>query len=1235
MEQSRSRLYSGPLSQAAQKILVVLRSQSLHAARRGHQYLSNHRQMERYYDSQWEPWALSSRSMSQEEGDRNIVRPWSRPQVSSSTHLHDPSNYRQSSQTLAYYQYSETTDSSLLSQASNSSSCRDSSLQRLPFQTEACYQCSQTYSHRNYSEPAAYQSRQALSFTQQDISEVAASFFPRDRYTSSLSVQKRHSEHQATLWGTPTEDIRSSSAVEDGDVLYQQSKSDTTKIGKIHLSPRGFVTRQDIGCDAYLSKPMRNLDGEEELELMVNSESMTEAGAGQMSDIKQEMEDEVNTGTLEERDVILPTKTRLTSEMEGVLLLETNLENNLYLVSTSNMDKSTDCNTWGEKLSEKEVDEYNISAYEHPSGSEIKVSVDCDAGSPAKVSPSVITEDHKVSPCQAETPQVLGWPATETEKDLTETPRVHCGPNKLVLGDTTADDPERTTEEKADVMEVGLKVEKFNRTKTCTDSDTEEETDQPQCSDVQLKGRLYIEVKELAGGDTEPGGSEKDNESVMTHVDSETESTLTDHSWNDSCPMPAVPQHCRARGSVIKAPCLSGNWQHGDNVQTAGSIRESSSSVVLAAATTFSTGQNSPSVHELASTLIKPREKLEKSHLPISQTLSQRPLILSLKRKHEVLERQNLNRPSKIYLTRHPPKWVPPHSSQEKAGEGGANEWKRARPTSSIPEHAVEPQTNSHQTKILSGVHTTVLSVLEQTQQRQSKIKERGHESVRNTSKQTPSSVAHKPTKHKQAKCEPDQAKNRWANSGEPQPHSTAGSLTATLTSDPRVKDSGTLNPDERMQMLKEAMQAKALVLTMVYQDGSTQLDPEQKLTTPVCGLLVLMKNDHDCNTPEDLLRPNDRLVYLKLEQTPAWAKRHPLDSQNLFTRDMLLRVLSRSELVVCYKAKDLLRTALQFYKQDLDWKKVAGCHIQDPQVSGWLLDPADPSSCYWDLLSKHCKRPPSTPAMGTKKVSQVISGLSALFWLNMELCAKLQSQGLWELYSEMELKMIPVLAAMESHCIHVDKEALNRTSNLLGTKMKQLEQEAHQAAGQKFLVTSSTQLRTVLFEKLRLHERCENKKLPKTINKQQQSTSEAVLLQLQDLHPLPKIILEYRQVHKIKSTFVDGILSCMMSKNYISSTWSQTSAVTGRISAKHPNFQALPRQPLQITKMQYIQGREEEVVTVHPRAMFIPQESWTFLAADFCQVELRLLAHLSSDPELLRVFTNPQADVFAMLASQ
>ncbi|XP_070849889.1 DNA polymerase nu [Chaetodon trifascialis] len=671
-----------------------------------------------------------------------------------------------------------------------------------------------------------------------------------------------------------------------------------------------------------------------------------------------------------------------------------------------------------------------------------------------------------------------------------------------------------------------------------------------------------------------------------------------------------------------------------------GGIGGSSFSVAPAPTSAFAAGQNS-SAQGYASAAIKAIRKLEAINLPISQTCSNHPPRIpsfTLKRKHETLQRQDAQRPPKIYLARSCPRWEPPHCSQEKAGE--ANELKRAK--TSIPEFLTKPpelQTQvipSHKTGIALEVCKVPYDPKQTRQMQPSKMEERRHESATNT--QTPSSVTCQPLQHKKARRRPDQGtkiSHGGANGGEPQSQSKAGCLTATLTSDPRVKDSGKLNPEEKMHMLERAEKAEVLVLTLVYQDGTTQLDPEQKLAPPVCGLLVLVKNSLDCSTPEGSLGPNDSLVYLKLEHTPAWAQQHTQQGQEHFTRDVLLQVLSGSQLVVCYKAKDLLRTALQLYRRDLSWKQVAGCHIQDPQVSGWLLDPANPSSCFHDLLNKHCRRPCPTPALGIKKVSQVISGLCSLYWLNMELRIKLQSLGLWELYTHMELNMISVLAAMESHHIHVDKEALRRTSDLLGAKMKQLEQEAHRAAGQIFLITSNTQLRTVLFEKLRLHERCENKKLPKTVNKQQQSTSEAALLQLQHLHPLPRIILEYRQVHKIKSTFVDGILSCMMSKNYISSTWCQTSVVTGRISAKHPNFQALPRQPLQITRKQHIQGTEEEVVSVHPRAMFIPQEGCTFLAADFCQVELRLLAHLSSDPELLRIFTHPQADVFTMLASQ
>uniref|UniRef100_A0A3Q3E0B3 Polymerase (DNA directed) nu n=1 Tax=Labrus bergylta TaxID=56723 RepID=A0A3Q3E0B3_9LABR len=544
---------------------------------------------------------------------------------------------------------------------------------------------------------------------------------------------------------------------------------------------------------------------------------------------------------------------------------------------------------------------------------------------------------------------------------------------------------------------------------------------------------------------------------------------------------------------------------------------------------------------------------------------TQPPLIPSfaLKWKHKVHHQEKAHQPPKIYLPRCHPKWEPPRSSQEKARD-------------------------------IHGLKECCES----------------------------DSATCKPPKSKRAKREPDQGKNSTkvshaqANGIELQNQSKAGCLTTSLTSDPRVKDSGRMNSEEKRQMLEEAGKAKALVLTLVYRDGTTQLDPEQKTTPPVCGLLLLMMNNLSCSSPENSFAPNDSLVYLKLEHTPAWAQQHTHQSQALFARDMLLQVLSRSQLVVCYKAKDLLRTALQVYRGDLSWKQVAGCRIQDPQVSGWLLDPANPSSCYNDLLNKHCKTRCVIPALGTKMVSYVTIGFK------VERClVKTLGRGLWQLYSDMELKMISVLAAMESHRIHVDEEALRRTSDLLGTKMKQLEQDAHRAAGEIFLVTSSAQLRTVLFEKLCLHERCENKKLPKTVNKQQQSTSEAAystLICFIDLFP----------------SVSDSLLSpsfLTKHQNYISSTWHQTSVVTGRISAKHPvsKTRLLPLHTMSLFICLSL------VVTVHPRAMFIPQDGWTFLSADFCQVELRLLAHLSCDPELLRVFTNPRADVFAMLASQ
>ncbi|KYO45655.1 HAUS augmin-like complex subunit 3 isoform A [Alligator mississippiensis] len=424
-------------------------------------------------------------------------------------------------------------------------------------------------------------------------------------------------------------------------------------------------------------------------------------------------------------------------------------------------------------------------------------------------------------------------------------------------------------------------------------------------------------------------------------------------------------------------------------------------------------------------------------------------------------------------------------------------------------------------------------------------------------------------------------------------------------------------------------------------------LNSDQDLTSSVKGIAVLVKSqsDHLCPSsgcsianPLDTCVRNDKLVYLKLEHTSPWGQEEQAHKQ--YSRQILIQILQCKGTVVCFNAKDFLRTLLHVYGNEICWKRVADCVVLDPRIAAWLINPSDTVPSFEYLILKHFKKPISMRMVNMNmgllsNISHQNLGLNLkiLYSVMMDLSHELQVQGLWKLFCTLELPLIKILAVMETHKIHVNKEELKRTSEILGLRLKELEQEAHRAAGQQFLLTSSCQLREVLFEKLKLHMLCE--RIPRTEIQQSISTSEAVLNKLQDLHPLPKIILEYRQVHKIKSTYVDGLLSCMK-KGFLSSTWNQTGTVTGRLSAKHPNIQGISKHPIQIIKKQYIKGKDSEIVTISPRAMFVSAKGCTFLAADFSQIELRILAHLSCDPELLKLFQEPESsDVFTVLASQ
>uniref|UniRef100_A0A8C5LW67 DNA polymerase nu n=1 Tax=Leptobrachium leishanense TaxID=445787 RepID=A0A8C5LW67_9ANUR len=437
------------------------------------------------------------------------------------------------------------------------------------------------------------------------------------------------------------------------------------------------------------------------------------------------------------------------------------------------------------------------------------------------------------------------------------------------------------------------------------------------------------------------------------------------------------------------------------------------------------------------------------------------------------------------------------------------------------------------------------------------------------------------------------------------------------LSQEQQICDIWSVKQEEKCMLLEEIKRAEAVIITMMYQDGSTQLNPSKDLSVIVDGIVISVRSQEDplyCESVNiDRVISKTKYFYITIGNK-AFSKTDV--SQSTFSRNLLLSVLQRNKPAICFNAKDFLRTVLS--AKHVSWKNVLKSVLFDPSIAGWLLNPEDCSPSFQHLVKTYCEKLniDSESNASHSQHQDICSSLDALNELMMNLQTKLLSEGLWTLFCTIELPLISILAVMENQKVQVNQEELKRTSELIGIYLKELEHDAYTAAGEKFKVTSSKDLREILFDKLRLHLQCKSK-LPRTSQRQFPSTAETVLHQLQDLHPLPKIILEFRQGH-------------------VSSTWNQTGTVSGRLSAKHPNIQGVPKLPVQISKPQYIQGKDRENVTVNPRSMFTSAEGYTFLAADFSQVELRLIAHFSSDPELLKLFQGTSStDVFTKLASQ
>ncbi len=224
----------------------------------------------------------------------------------------------------------------------------------------------------------------------------------------------------------------------------------------------------------------------------------------------------------------------------------------------------------------------------------------------------------------------------------------------------------------------------------------------------------------------------------------------------------------------------------------------------------------------------------------------------------------------------------------------------------------------------------------------------------------------------------------------------------------------------------------------------------------------------------------------------------------------------------------------------------------------------------------------------------------------------KLKDLGEYDLYKDIEYPVIFVLNSMEGYGVRLDADSLTEYGKQLDKRLEELTSSIHDLAGDnEFNINSTKQLGVILFEKLGL------KSGKKT--KSGYSTSVDVLSKLVDEHPIIPQILEYRSISKLRSTYVEGLLECIKSDGRIHSKFNQMVTATGRLSSTEPNLQNIPTRTAE--------GREI-------RRSFVPAEGYTFVDADYSQIELRVMASISEDASLIDAF-NSSKDIHAITASQ
>ena len=300
---------------------------------------------------------------------------------------------------------------------------------------------------------------------------------------------------------------------------------------------------------------------------------------------------------------------------------------------------------------------------------------------------------------------------------------------------------------------------------------------------------------------------------------------------------------------------------------------------------------------------------------------------------------------------------------------------------------------------------------------------------------------------------------------------------------------------------------------------------------------------------------------------------------------------------------------------------------MDDVELMAYLLSPLRHEYPYEDLAREYLERmyPTRADLIGKltlkKALSDETARAGALQWIAAELVTvfkayepmseQLQQQGMQQLYEQIERPLLFVLADMELAGMIADADALKEYGDQLSGRIVELEQEIYAGAGEQFNINSPKQLGVILFEKLGMPY---GKK-----TKTGYSTAADVLDKLAPDYPIVAQILEYRQLTKLRSTYAEGLAGCIQADGRIHTTFQQTITATGRLSSTEPNLQNIP-----------IRMELGRLI----RKVFLPAEHHVFVDADYSQIELRVLAHMSGDQTLIDAYRQAQ-DIHRITASQ